>query len=398
MADEAERPLRSVLQLQARMEVLQGMVKSGLLSESDVEDEVEELKCEAKAWRRRTAGSGGQLALGDTATQLPLPPLLSPPPPPPPALGQTPAATPSGALARAAQPAPPPAALHATPAAAAARLRALDTPKSAGRPTAAPAGSRSIIGFAGFTRDVIIGGVRTGVLPVALNLGRFRCANAPGCPFTSDYQCAATMHSRCCKHGPAVPLGVVVKGASESDDGDESDSYDSSAARAAPQPRARKNRFGEKREDGRKRNRGAKKRHTYTFVEKAEILDDCVQQLRRGATAKDVADSFGIGESMLSKWRRGADAIYTAAADDLRKTLTKKSLKSCVDTARYPVMEMKLIADIRRLRARGRHLSIRWLVTRARAIFGSLLPSTRTRRGCSSPCATGGGASRAAIS
>ena len=103
MANGAERPLRSAVQLQARMAELQGMVKSGLLGESDIEDEVEELKGEAKAWRRRTAGAGGQLALGDTAAQLP-PPLL--PPPPPSALGPTPAATSSGAPARAAQPSP----------------------------------------------------------------------------------------------------------------------------------------------------------------------------------------------------------------------------------------------------------------------------------------------------
>ena len=69
MANGAERPLRSAVQLQARMAELQGMVKSGLLGESDIEDEVEELKGEAKAWRRRTAGAGGQLALGDTAAQ-----------------------------------------------------------------------------------------------------------------------------------------------------------------------------------------------------------------------------------------------------------------------------------------------------------------------------------------
>jgi len=243
--------------------------------------------------------------------------------------------------------------------------------------------------FAGFTREVVIKGVLTAVLPVALNVGRFHCESAPACTFNTDFHNALAIHQRYCKHGVAASLAAVEGGEAGDDEGDDS-SDDSRDDRAARVPAAKKQRSEPEREDGRKRNRGLKKRFTYTFGEKADILDVCAEQMEGGTTAKTVAESFGISESLLSKWRKSDEAIYSAAADDMRTALTKTALTRCAGTARYPAMESKLVADIKRLRARGRHLSIRWLVTRARAIFAA--------RACSWPRATGGGGLRGATS
>ena len=370
MEDEAARPLRSSEQLEARMCELKRLVASELLSADDVAVEVAQLRAEARAWLLRTAAADVQP--GGAAAPLP--------PPAPPALAPAPAlaATTGSALARSAL---SPAASAATAAAsapkpadkaAAAREAVLRASKGAGKLTSAPVGCQGIMSFAGFTREVVIKGVLTAVLPVALNVGRFRCESAPACTFNTDFHNALAIHQRYCKHGAAAPHAAAAEGEAGDDEGDDSD--DSRDERAAPVPAAKKQRGEPEREDGRKRNRGSKKRHTYTFGEKADILDVCAEQMEGGATAKTVAESFGISESLLSKWRKSEETIYSAAADDMRKALTKTALTRCAGTARYPAMESKLVADIKRLRARGRHLSIRWLVTRARAIFAAEYP------------------------
>ena len=58
----------------------------------------------------------------------------------------------------------------------------------------------------------------------------------------------------------------------------------------------------------------------------------------------------------------------------MRKTLSRAALAKAAKHARYPAMETKLVADIKRYRARGRHLSIRWLTTKARVLFAELYP------------------------
>jgi transposase-like protein len=342
------------------------LVQAGLLSADDIAEEVTQLKAEAKAWRARSAAAasaGAQPAPHVTAAAL-----AAPPPGPAPRVGKlSPADATPAVQARSSQASSlsnSASGAHAR-SAAAARDRTLKAAK-ARKPEAAPAGSKGILTFPGFTREVNVRGVLTAVMPVALNFGRFRCAHSPACSFTTDFQNALTVHQRYCKFDAAAQTRRAVgAGAGEGSN----DSDDSSDDGAAPAPVAKRQRAVPVHEDGRKRNRGAKKRHQYSFETKAEILHQCEELMEEGATAEHVADSVGVSASLLSKWRKQAEAIYTAAGDDLSKSLSKHALKSCAGTARYPAMEAKLIADIRRLSASGRHLSIRWLVTRARALF-----------------------------
>ena len=77
---------------------------------------------------------------------------------------------------------------------------------------------------------------------------------------------------------------------------------------------------------------------------------------------------------MLSAWRGQAGRIYTKASDALTKNLTRGALKKRGQNAKYPAMEKKLHAEVLSYRARGRLLSIPWLVFTARRLFDALYP------------------------
>ena len=126
--------------------------------------------------------------------------------------------------------------------------------------------------------------------------------------------------------------------------------------------------------DGRAGNRGANKRHSYSYAFKAEALDLLATAEGRGVQLQTVADHLCVSSGMLSAWRGQAERIYTKASDALTKNLTRGSLKKRGQNAKYPAMEKKLQAEVLSYRARGRLLSIRWLVFTARRLFDALYP------------------------
>ena len=355
-------------QLKDRMRELQDGVASGLLSEEDVAEEKQRLQAAAREWLRTSAAAAAL-----PASAVAPPPLLSPLPAPPPV---PPVTAPAADQATGSQTVPP-GALGVAKATGQtlASLRKTLMPASAKRPAPAPAGSRSIMSFAGYSREVEFRGVRTAVLPVAVNVGRFACSFAPLCSFTTEAQNARAIHQRFCKFAPsgAAPGTVVDRDGEEASAG-ESESSDDDPASAGPAEK--RSRASGPRIDGRRNNCGAKKRHSYTFAEKARILDEGAGLLDQGMSAHDVAATFGISESLLSKWRKTSEKIYVQAADDLRRSLTKAQLTRSAGSGRYAAMETKLVAEIRALRARGRHLSIRWLVIRARALWALEYPDS----------------------
>jgi hypothetical protein len=177
------------------MAELQRLVQAGLLSADDIAEEVTQLKAEAKAWRARSAAAasaGAQPAPPVTAAAL-----AAPPPGPAPRVGGlSPAAVTPAVQARSSQASSlsnSASGAHAR-SAAAARDRMLKAAKG-GKPEAAPAGSKSILTFPCFAREVNVRGVLTAVISVALNFGRFRCAHSPACSFTTDFQNALTVQA-----------------------------------------------------------------------------------------------------------------------------------------------------------------------------------------------------------
>jgi hypothetical protein len=249
--------------------------------------------------------------------------------------------------------------------------------------------------MAGFTRTAVHRGVEVTLEPPQLNFGRYKCSNAPSCLFATDALSGLRGHERF--RPPIavdeVPGAVRVSppgGDAEDDDGggeedssgsDESGSDEGGGLQAgrgtadcAPAGGRRKRRRRAGEDDGRKNNRGANRRKSYAFAEKAEALDTLAEFAQRGESAGVAAAALGVSETNLSRWKADADTIYAKAADKLSRSLKQKHLKASGSTARYPAMEERLVADIKRLRARGRSLSIRWLVTRARQIFSDLHP------------------------
>ena len=256
-------------------------------------------------------------------------------------------------------------------------------PARAARPTVVRgAGIRSVLSLPGFTRTTMHRGVEVEVAPPQLNFGRYKCSNTPSCAFATDSLSGLRGHERHCCPEPAddtpgrarvsSPGGDPGSGGEEEEEGSGSDSDRGAAAGGHAAGRRKRQRRGG--EDGRKNNRGARRRKSYAFEEKAAALDTRALFLERGESAGAAATSLGISEACLSKWYSDADSIYEAAADKLKRSLKQKHLKASAGTARYPAMEERLVEELKRLRARGRGLSIRWLVTRARQLFADLYP------------------------
>jgi hypothetical protein len=224
----------------------------------------------------------------------------------------------------------------------------------------------------GFTKTVSSGGASYVVQPPALNFGKFRCTRT-GCSFTSEFQGALTMHVRSCGDAERPPAGRAV--ALADSDGDESDDGESDGDEPGGGARGVRRR-DEPRLDGRMHNRGAAQRLTYTFAWKADALDAYAAACKEGETAESVEARLGLpsGAGMLSKWLKKAESIYAKASAKLTRSLTRSALRACAGSARYPAVELRLVAEIKRYRGRGRHLSIRWLVTKARALFDGMYP------------------------
>lgn len=71
--------------------------------------------------------------------------------------------------------------------------------------------------------------------------------------------------------------------------------------------------------DGRANNRGTRHRKQYTFAEKSRILDKLAERQAAGVQgpAAEVAKEEGIGESMLSKWKKDQVCRSFSSASDV---------------------------------------------------------------------------------
>jgi hypothetical protein len=122
--------------------------------------------------------------------------------------------------------------------------------------------------------------------------------------------------------------------------------------------------------DGRCTNRGSVRRKVHTNAFKAEVLQACEED--DGARQSDIAERFGITQSLVSAWRKMSNAIYTAASDDVLRNL--RQVKPSGQKARWTEMEAELIKNIRELRTRGRKIGRRYVTIKAKQIFGRLNP------------------------
>lgn len=122
--------------------------------------------------------------------------------------------------------------------------------------------------------------------------------------------------------------------------------------------------------DGRSTNRGSRRRLVHTNAFKAEVLQACEED--DGARQSDIAERFGITQSLVSAWKKNSNAIYGAAADDVLRGMRQVKLGG--QKARWMEMEAELIANIRELRKRGRKIGRRYVATKAKQIFGQMNP------------------------
>ena len=359
------RPLRSAQELASAKAELDELVASGVLSAAEAAPEYAALREEALA--RVRAREPAPVAAPRLDKALPA---ASPAPPPPPAPPAPAAALPAPVQKRA----------RDSDAAVDAAVARLEQPAKKAKATIAPPGSRSVLSFAGFTRQVLHRGEAVEVAaPPALNFGTFRCCNAPACLFSCDSRGPMTMHERSCKHGAAGAPAATAKPSKRkrvhSDASDDADDEDSGAEGAAAHPgAAAAQQPAQQKVDGRRNNRGSRKRRRYAASFKASALDQLAAAMERGEAAQSVEEALGIAAGMLSKWKAEANSIYSTAAEELSKGISPKALRKMKANARYPAMEAELVSEIRRYRARGRHLSIRWLTVKARAIFQKLFP------------------------
>ena len=304
-----------------------------------------------------SAGAAAALGAGTTAVQQPAAGTAPPP------LVRARAAAAAAELARKER-----GAEERSEVAAEAALRVLKPPA---KRKAAEAGCRSILSMPGFSKSVVSGGVTYVVQPPALNFGRLKCSH-PRCSFTSDHQKGLTSHMKHCPFARQPALGTAQP-AGESSEEDSDDRDDDSSGGADEEPPVKRRR-GEPKQDGRINNRGSARRKRYTFAEKAEALDQLAGALERGETHDAVEERLGLASGQLSAWKKKAAEIYLKASDALTASLKRNALRKCAATARYPAMELRLVGQIQRYRARGRHLSVRWLVTKARVLFAEMYP------------------------
>ena len=371
MGDAPGAP-RSPAELAACAAGIDTLAAAGLLQPDEAEKRRDALRAEALSWVRGLEVRRGSVGEGTSVTRLQ------------PSVG-------SGALSLAApQPSPSvakrkrPEVEH--PEFVQTAVKRLHTAAMSGqrtRGTLAPVGCQSILSMPGFTRTVEHGGEALSVVPVLRFFKRLRCCfRDSGCEFSSDLRGPLTMHeTRGCKFRLDTGAAGTVKGApangGESDGGDDDGSTDDDT----PCPRGAgaaaghgRDQTAEPKQDGRRTNRGSKRRKHMSDTEKADALDLLAETLERGGLVQDAESALGLSSGMLSTWRKNSEKIYSLAAEKLRKTLSRAALAKAAKQARYPAMETKLVADIKRYRARGRHLSIRWLTTKARALFAELYP------------------------
>ena len=244
--------------------------------------------------------------------------------------------------------------------------------------TPAPAGNQGILFMPGFTRHVVTNGVLEEVKPQAVVCASRKCGYV-GCTFATESESGLSTHRQYCKFktdpdpeprdGQATDVLALLSAhglaAHASEDDADADADDGDGVPVASSKRKR---------DGRAGNRGAKKRKRYTNDFKAEALDLLATAEGQGWQLQAVAERLGVSPGMLSSWRRQAEVIYSSSGSALTKNLKRAALKTRAENAKYPAMEKKLHAEVLRNRARGRLLSIRWLVFTARRLFDALYP------------------------
>jgi len=355
---------RSPETLKKAKAAIDALAQEGFITASEAATEAAALREEALAYarsvgRRRTA----------VLQHLPPPPAeltatIAPPPPPPP--------LPSAPQPRAAPQQGEPGYVEA----AAQRLQRSSAPASS--VPVAPRGQRGILSMPGFTRFGTHRGETVPLPPPQLRYAKalLCCNTSRGCSFSSDYPGPLKMHEKVgCRYGQ--PAAAAAKETLVLSDESASDSDSEDEAPPAP-PAAgvgRKRKLeSEAKVDGRRSNRGAKRRLRYGYGEKADALDLLSETLEHGGRVQDAEAELGLATGMLTKWKKDAPRIYEKAAWRLKKSLSRAALAKRKGAARYPAMEAQLVVHIKRYRARGRHLSIRWLSTKARALFATLFP------------------------
>lgn len=352
MEGAADGP-RSEADLVAAARRLGDLLAVGLVTQDFYEAEMAPLRQETMAALvaprvRSSVGNAGSPAASAAAARVAgaAPGRLAAAPTSSPAPSQ---ATAAAAPARAAA-----AALDTTPRSEGATHAALRVLKPQKKLKIADGGSQSILAMPGFSKTVLSGGVHLEVKPAPLNFGRFHCSRLR-CSFSTDHRNGLTLHERHCGSAEPAAAGRAIAGSAARDSDNDDDDDDGDGAAKSPQHKRR--RAGEVRQDGRASNRGSVQRNRYSFAEKADILDALVEAEASGELMQTVEARFGLGSGMLSKWKEDAEVIYSQASKKLSARLTRTAQLKSAATARYPAMELRLVEEIKRYRARGRHLT-----------------------------------------
>jgi Transposase len=358
---------RSPRTLKTALEAVGDLESAGILSPADAAEQRDALKSEGLAYVR-SLGSRREPG-GEAAAGAPLP---APPP------QQADKLQPQSKPQQAAKPqacAVPRQGEQGWVQSAVQRLEKASAPARSA--PAVPLGQRSVLSMAGFTRTATHRGDEVQLAPPVLRYRKaFLCCNeVRGCDFSSDFPGPLKMHEKVgCRYAlreAAAAPEMVERSSADEEACSESEEAPAVPADGAGRKRARE---PEAKQDGRRNNRGAKRRHRYSNVVKADALDLLTETLERGGFVQDAERELGLPPGTLSKWRKTAERIYCHAAEKLRRSLSRAAMHKRAAQARWPAMEAELLKEITRYRARGRHLSIRWLTVKARLLFAKLYP------------------------
>ena len=112
------------------------------------------------------------------------------------------------------------------------------------------------------------------------------------------------------------------------------------------------------------KHQAGKKRHQYSAVFKAEVIDQMEQP---GSTQESVAEHFRIDQSQVSRYVKNKIEIMRDAADEYRKKLLKG--RKC---EKYKDVYPALWENFKAARARGHRVDFHWLWSKGRVIHRRL--------------------------
>lgn len=109
------------------------------------------------------------------------------------------------------------------------------------------------------------------------------------------------------------------------------------------------------------RRRGANRRESFTALFKAKVLKELLYTDKSQYT---VAEQFKVNQSMVSKWLKNKNDIFSQAAIANKKALLKQR-----SSKKYLPLYDRLLISFKEARGKGYHVNFNWLWSRARNIY-----------------------------